>query len=48
MKIEQGQSTIERAYLLRLRDELQDEFSDADWNIKLRCANVDCNPLSVV
>ena len=43
-----GQSTIERAFLRYLRQELQEEFGDAEWNVKVKCSQVDCNPLSVV
>ena len=43
-----GQSTIERAYLRVLRQELHDEYADSDWNVKVKCSLVDCNPLSVV
>lgn len=43
-----GQSTIERAYLRTLRHELEEEFADADWQVKVKCSHVDCNPLSVV
>ena len=43
-----GHSTMERAYLRHLREELQDEWADSDWNVKVRCSQVDCNPLAVV
>ena len=43
-----GQSTIERAYLRYLRQELQEEFTDADWNVKIRCSETDCHTLTVV
>ena len=43
-----GQSTIERAYLRTLRQELQDEFCDSDWNVKVACSQVDCSPLAIV
>jgi len=43
-----GQSTIERAFLGHLRQELQDEFTDSDWNVKVKCSQVDTNPLSLV
>lgn len=43
-----GQSTMERAYMQHLRQDLQDEFANSDWNVKFRCSQVDCNPLSVV
>lgn len=43
-----GQSTIERAYLRTLRQELQDELSDSDWNVKVECSHVDCTPLAIV
>uniref|UniRef100_A0A7S0LI20 NIF3-like protein 1 n=1 Tax=Coccolithus braarudii TaxID=221442 RepID=A0A7S0LI20_9EUKA len=43
-----GRSTIERAYLGFLRQELQDEFADSDWSVKVKCSQVDSNPLSVV
>ena len=31
-----------------LRQELHDEFSRSDWNVKVKCSEVDCNPLSIV
>jgi len=43
-----GQSTIERAYLRALREELHDEFANAEWQVKVKCSQVDCNPLAVV
>ena len=43
-----GQSTIERAYLRTLRQELADEFVDCDWNVKVECSQVDASPLAVV
>ena len=43
-----GQSTMERAYLRHLRDELHEEFADSDWQVKVKCSQVDCNPLSIV
>lgn len=43
-----GQSTIERAYLRMLRQELHDEFSDSDWNVKVACSQVDVSPLAIV
>ena len=43
-----GQSTMERAFLRHLREQLQDEFSDSDWNVKVKCSQVDRNPLAVV
>ena len=43
-----GQSTMERAYLRHLREELHEEFSDSDWQVKVKCSEVDCNPLSIV
>lgn len=43
-----GRSTIERAYLGFLRQELQDEFADSDWSVKVKCSQVDSNPLLVV
>ena len=43
-----GQSTIERAYLRTLRQELQDELADSDWNCKVRCSQVDLNSLAIV
>ena len=32
-----GQSTIERAYLRHLRQELQEEFVDSNWSVKVDC-----------
>jgi len=43
-----GQSTIERAFMVHLRQELEDEYASSDWNVKVRCASVDANPLAVV
>lgn len=43
-----GQSTIERAYLRHLRQELEDEFVDSDWNVKVKMSQVDCSPLAIV
>ena len=43
-----GQSTMERAYLRSLRQDLHDEFSRSDWNVRVKCSQVDCNPLSIV
>jgi len=43
-----GQSTIERAYLQHLRLELQDEFVDADWNVKVKCSQVGCHSVAIV
>ena len=48
--VHQGQlmSEPERAFLRHLREQLQDEFSDSDWNVKVKCSQVDRNPLAVV
>ena len=43
-----GQSVIERAYLRMLRHDLQDEFIDSDWNVKVACSQVDVSPLAIV
>ena len=43
-----GQSTIERAFMRHLRQRLQDEMTDSDWNVKVKCSQVDSNPLSFV
>ena len=43
-----GQSTIERAYLGHLRQELLVEFSDSDWNVKMKLSAVDSAPLAIV
>jgi len=43
-----GQSSMERAYLRHLEGELHNEFVDADWNVKVKCAQADCSPLTVV
>ena len=43
-----GQSTIERAYLRHLQRELTDELADSDWNVKVKCSQVDSNALSIV
>ena len=48
MVILTGQSTMERAYMHHLQQELQDEFANSDWNVKFRTSQVDSNPLSVV
>jgi len=43
-----GQSTVERAFLRQLRQDLQAEFTDADWNVKIKCSETDCHTLTVV
>mmetsp|Transcript_28237 Transcript_28237/g.59303 ORF Transcript_28237/g.59303 Transcript_28237/m.59303 type:complete len:252 (-) Transcript_28237:685-1440(-) len=43
-----GQSTIERGYLGYLSQQLQEEFADSDWNVKVKCSQIDGNPLAVV
>jgi len=43
-----GQTTMERAYLRSLQQELHTEFARSDWNVKVRCSEVDNSPLAVV
>ena len=43
-----GRTTMERAFLAHLRDELQEEWADSDWNVKVKCSGQDCNPLAIV
>lgn len=43
-----GHSTIERAFLRHLRQELEDEFGDSDWNVKVKLSQVDSSPLAIV
>lgn len=43
-----GQSTIERAFMHHLRQELEREYAGSDFNVKVRCSSVDANPLAVV
>jgi len=43
-----GQSMMERAFLRHLRQDMQEEFTDADWNVKMKCSETDCHTLTVV
>ena len=43
-----GQSTIERAYMNQLRNEIESEFTGSDWDVKVRCSEIDCYPIMVV
>jgi len=43
-----GQSTVERAFLRHMRQEMQEDFTNCDWNVKVKCSEVESHTLAIV